>query len=182
MKLVPVALGKCLRLINHGPLVIVTTAEGGRVNAAPVQWNMPVNDEPPTVALALDGKNFSRELIRRTGVFVMNVPDPRFLPAIQAWGSRSGWEGDKITEMGAAFLPGERVDVPHLADALGFLECRVTQTVAIEGVDLVLGEVVCAGADPRFFVDNRWADHVQTLHHLGGGTFALAGERRSSSL
>lgn len=182
MKHVPVLLEKSLRLINHGPLAIVTTADGGRANAAPVQWNMPVNDDPPTVALALDAQNFTREMIRRTGEFVLNVPDPRLLPLVRAWGARSGRDGDKIAGAGAAVMPGERVSVPHLVEALGFLECRATRTVPLGGVDLVLGEVVFAAADPAYFVNHRWTEGVRTLHHLGGGDFVLSGERRSAAL
>ena len=179
MKPMPVPLEKSLRLINHGPLVVVTTARAGRVNAAPVQWNVPVNDAPPTVALALDADNFTRALIEETGVFVLNVPDERLLPAVRAWGARSGRTGEKMRGAGAAWEPGVAVPVPHLTEALGYLECRRVKTVELPGVSLVLGEVVGAGADPSFFVDSRWADSVRTLHHLGGGTFAWAGERRS---
>jgi flavin reductase (DIM6/NTAB) family NADH-FMN oxidoreductase RutF len=129
---------------------------------------MPVNDAPPTVALALDSQNFTREVIRRTGVFVLNVPDARWLPAVRDWGARSGWDGDKIATR-AGLLPGERVAAPRLAETLGYLEDRMTQTVPLRGVDLVLGEVVFAAADPTSFVNHRWTDPVRTLHHWGEG-------------
>ena len=173
-----VPLSKCLRLINHGPLVIVTTARGGRVNAAPVQWNTPVNDAPPTVAIALDNENFTRALIEETGVFVLNVPDERLLPAVRLWGARSGRTDDKMRAVGAALEPGGRVSVPHLREALAYLECRRVKTVDLPGVSLVLGEVVDAGADPSFFIDEKWAPHTRSLHHLGGGAFVLDGDRR----
>ncbi len=174
----PVPLSKCLRFINHGPLVIVTTAREGRVNAAPVQWNTPVNDAPPTVALALDADNFTRALIEETGEFVLNVPDERLLPAVRLWGARSGRTDDKVRAAGAALEPGERVAVPHLREALAYLECRRVKTVDLPGVSLVLGEVVGAGADLSFFTDGQWAPHTRSLHHLGGGEFVLDGERR----
>ncbi|HMU75501.1 MAG TPA: flavin reductase, partial [Elusimicrobiota bacterium] len=78
-----VPLAEWARLINHGPCVIVTSGDAARANAAPAQWNMPVNDDPPVAGVALDGDNFTSELVQKTGEFVLNVPDESLLPAIK---------------------------------------------------------------------------------------------------
>lgn len=174
-----VPLAKWARLINHGPCVIVTSGDAARANAAPAQWNMPVNDDPPVAALALDADNFTAALVAKTGEFVLNVPDAALLPALKILGSRSGRDGDKIGPTGLTLAPGRKVAVPHLAAALAFIECKVRRTVDVDGVRLILGDVLYAGASPAHFKDNRWLPGVQTVHHLGGMVFALTGERRS---
>lgn len=43
-----------------------------------------------------------------------------------------------------------------------------------------VGEVVSAAADARVFVEGRWQfddDKLNTLHHLGAGTFVTSGKR-----
>lgn len=175
-----VPLGKFARLINHGPCVIVTSGDSVRANAAPAQWNTPINDDPPVVAVALDGENFTSELIRKTGEFVLNVPDESLLPAVKILGSRSGRDGDKIAPAGLTLLAGHRIATPHLAEALAFIECKVRQTLEVDGVRLVLGDVQYAAASPEHFVGNRWVPGVNTFHHMGGGVFALTGDRRST--
>lgn len=174
-----VPLAKYARLINHGPCVIVTSGDSTRANAAPAQWNMPVNDDPPVAGVALDGDNFTSELVQKTGEFVLNVPDESLLPAIKILGSRSGRDGDKIVPAGLTLEAGRRVATPHLAEALAFIECKVRQIVEVDGVRLVLGDVQYAAASPDHFVENRWVPGVKTLHHLGGLVFALTGDRRS---
>ncbi|EKJ8484470.1 hypothetical protein PJV84_005140, partial [Escherichia coli] len=44
----------------------------------------------------------------------------------------------------------------------------------------LFGEVVSAAADARVFVEGRWQfddDKLNTLHHLGAGTFVTSGKR-----
>lgn len=46
--------------------------------------------------------------------------------------------------------------------------------------DTLFGEVVSAAADARVFVEGRWQfddDKLNTLHHLGAGTFVTSGKR-----
>jgi len=175
MKKIPVPLATCLKRINHGPLMIVTTAEGPRVNAAPGRWSMPVNDDPPP-----RWPCFGRQKLHPRN----DSAAPRLLPSVHDWGARSGRGTDEIGTTGAALFPGERVGVPRLAESLGVLECRATQAVALDGVDLVLGEGVFAAADPDCFVNHRWTERVRTPHHFfwGGGISPCWGNGDNSRL
>lgn len=175
----PVPLTRAVRLINHGPCVIVSTGDAARANAAPVQWNVPVNDDPPVLAIALDAGNFTCELLLKTGEFVLNLPEAPMLQAVRALGLRSGREADKVPAAGLTWAPGVQVRTPHLLQAMAYLECRRRDVLDYEGVKLVIGDVVHAAARPERFPNHRLAADVQNLHHLGGGTFALTGERRS---
>ncbi|MGQ0644555.1 MAG: flavin reductase family protein [Elusimicrobiota bacterium] len=173
----PVALPKFHRLINHGPCVLVSCGDGARANAAPVQWNMPVNDDPPLAAVALESDNFTSELVMKTREFVLNVPEAGLLPAIGVLGRRSGRDGDKVKDAGLTWGEGVRVKAPHLRECLGFIECRVRDAHDYGGVRLVVGDVLYAAADPEKFREGRFLPGVRTVHHLGGLVFALTGER-----
>lgn len=107
------------------------------------------------------------------------MPDESLLPAVKILGSRSGRDGDKIAPAGLTLLAGHRIATPHLAEALAFIECKVRQTLEVDGVRLVLGDVLHVVASPDHFKENRWIPGVKTLHHLGGLVFALTGEWRS---
>jgi flavin reductase (DIM6/NTAB) family NADH-FMN oxidoreductase RutF len=60
------------------------------------------------------------------------------------------------------------------------MECRLLPvTSAAEKYDTLFGEVVSAAADERAFVAGRWqfdGDKLNTLHHLGAGTFVTSGK------
>jgi flavin reductase (DIM6/NTAB) family NADH-FMN oxidoreductase RutF len=62
---------------------------------------------------------------------------------------------------------------------VAWLECRrIPEPHSEAAYDTFFGEVVAAQADARVFANGRWhfdAGNValHTLHHLGGGRFAL---------
>ena len=44
---------KMLRLVNHGPTVLVSSGHGGRNNIITLAWFMPVSMNPPMLAIAI---------------------------------------------------------------------------------------------------------------------------------
>ena len=70
----PVALNKAYRLLNHGPTVLVSAAHGGRRNIMAAAWAMPLDFDPPKVAVVLDKSTWTRELLEAAGSFALQVP------------------------------------------------------------------------------------------------------------
>lgn len=183
---VPVALSHASRLVNHGPTVLVTSAHGGRRNVMAAAWSMPVEFEPPRVAVVIDKRTFTRELVTASGVFGLCIPGRALAAATYGAGSSSGRDpqpgGDKFRALGLATFDGGRLGLPMVAGCAAWLECRrLPEPRTEDAYDTVFAEVVWAAADPRIFDGGRWsvrADNadLHTLHHLGAGTFAVAGE------
>ncbi len=178
-----VPLEKACRLLNHGPTVLVSSAYGGRRNVMAAAWNMPLDFDPPKVAVVIDKSTFTRELIEASGEFVLAVPTRAMADAVLAAGSRAGREGDKFAALGLDTLPASRVAAPLPAGCIGWLECRVIDEPHIQRTyDLFLGEVVAAWADPAVFSDGHWhfgadpADPRRSLHYVAGGHFFATGE------
>jgi len=69
-----VSLDLATRLINHGPVVMVTSLYKGKADVTPVAWHMPVRKSPPVIALAIDENSRIFEGIMETGDFVVNIP------------------------------------------------------------------------------------------------------------
>jgi flavin reductase (DIM6/NTAB) family NADH-FMN oxidoreductase RutF len=76
--------------------------------------------------------------------------------------------------------------LPLLAGCSAWMECRVIpEPHTQQAYDTWFVEVVSAQADERIFREGRWqvngdnAD-LHTLHHLGAGTYAVAGQIRAS--
>ena len=167
-------------LLNHGPTVLVASAHGGRRNVMAAAWNMPVDFDPPKVAVVIDKTTFTRELVDASGQFVLAVPSRAIAELTVAVGSCSGRDGDKFDALGLAVLPPGVLDIPRPAGCLAWLECRVIDEPAIaQRYDLFLGEVVAAWADPAVYSGGRWhftdpAHH--SIHYLAGGAFFATGE------
>lgn len=174
----PVALAHASRLVNHGPTVLVTTAHAGRRNVMAAAWSMPVEFTPPRVAVVIDKRTWTRELVVASGAFGLCLPGPALVDLTYAVGGCSGRDVDKYARWGIAAAPGPVLGVPVLeAGCAAWLECRrIPEPHAEDAYDTCYAEVVSAAADPRVFADGRWSYRddnleLQTVHHLGGGHF-----------
>ncbi len=178
----PVALEHASRLVNHGPTVLVTSAHGGRRNVMAAAWSMPVEFQPPRIAVVIDKQTYTRELVAASGAFGICVPGTALVDLTHALGSSSGRRGDKFSQFGIAASPGPVLGLPWLdVGCAAWLECRlISEPHAEDAYDTCFGEVVAAAADPRIFSGGHWDFRddnaaLQTIHHLGGGNFVRPG-------
>ncbi len=185
MTILAVDLPRAYRLLNHGPVTLVSSAYAGRRNIMAAAWAMPLDFSPPKVAVVVDRSTLTRELIEASGCFALNVPCRAQARATLDVGSISGREvdGDKFGHFGLATRPATRIDVPLLEGCVGWLECRILREEHSQSAyDLFIGEVVAAHAESEVFADGRWhferaPERLRTLHYVAGGTFYATGER-----
>ena len=191
-----VDLAHASRLLNHGPTVLVTSLDGNRRNVMAAAWSMPVEFTPPRVAVVIDRNTWTADLVAASGILGLCVPGRALARLTFAVGSESGRDlasagTDKFTRHGLVPMPGPALGVPLVRECLACLECRVIVAPgpdghdrnrhAREAYDTWFVEVVSASADERAFRDGRWRldrsdPDLHTLHHLGAGVFAVAGE------
>ena len=178
----PVALEHASRLINHGPTVLVTSAHAGRRNIMAAAWSMPVEFTLPRVAVVIDKRTYTRELVAASGAFALCLPGPALADLSFAVGSESGREVDKFARHGIAATAGPVLGMPVLqAGCAAWLECRlIPERHTEDAYDTCFAEVVAAAADERIFSGGRWSFRddnadLQTIHHLGAGRFVRAG-------
>lgn len=183
----PVELSKAYRLLNHGPTVLVSIAQGNQLNVMAAAWNMPLDFDPPKIAIVIDKNTFTRELLEASGSFAINVPCHAQAEMVVKVGSSTGREllgKDEDNKFSAFNLPtfaASKIDAPLLEGCVAWLECKVISELHIQATyDLFVAEVVAAWADGRVFSDGRWHfdghDELRTIHHIAGGAFMAIGE------
>lgn len=178
---VPVELSKAYRLLNHGPTVLVSAAHNGRRNVMAAAWNMPLDFNPPKVAVVIDKQTYTRTLIEASGEFVLSVPPVALIQQVVAAGNQTGRDTpDKFEACGLMAAPASMVGAPLVEGCVAWLECKVLPEPAMaERYDLFLAEVVAAWADPAVFSEGRWHiahDAQRSLHHVAGGAFFATGQ------
>jgi flavin reductase (DIM6/NTAB) family NADH-FMN oxidoreductase RutF len=179
--LLPVPLDRAYRLLNHGPVTLVSSAHAGRANVMAAAWAMPLDFMPPKVLVVIDRSTLTRELVEGSGEFVLNIPSSAQAAAVLAAGSGSGrTQEDKIAVCGLERRPATQVGAPLIAGCLGWLECRVLPEPQNQRQhDLFIAEVVAAQADAQVFRDGRWQfapeGGPRTLHYIAGGAFLETG-------
>lgn len=179
MSRVSVPLRLAYRLFNHGPTTLVTARADGRTNVMAAQWAMPIDYDPPRLAIVLDRSTYTYGLIARSGTFGLSIPGHTQAALTWRAGSTSGAELDKLA--GVETFAAETIDAPLVAGCIAWLECRVLRGPALDSVaadhDLFVAEALAAWVDARCWRDHHLVlDQLHTLHHLGGGRFVASGE------
>lgn len=173
-----VDLKKAYRLLNHGPVTLVSSAYGESKNVMAASWAMPLDFDPPKVAVVIDKATWTRELVESSGEFALNIPARQIASAVLAVGNASGREGDKFSACGLRTFTAQKIAAPLIEGCVAWLECRVLPESNNQQIhDLFLAEVIAAYADPRVF-DGHWHfadDALRTLHYVAGGAFFQTG-------
>jgi len=182
---VTVPLPQAYRLLNHGPVTLVSSAHAGARNVMAAAWAMPLDFDPPKVAVVIDANTYTRGLVEAAGEFALNIPCRAIAAAVLKAGAASGRDLDKFAHAGLDAFAAERIAAPLVAGCVAWLECRVLPRPDNEKRhDLFLAEVIAAQADARAFRDGRWHfadDALRTLHYFGGGSFAPTGDAFDAS-
>lgn len=171
------------RLLNHGPVVLVSSAHATEVDVMAAAWSMPLDFDPPKVAVVIDKATRTRALVEASGAFALNVPTRDLATLTLAVGTDSASNlPDKLLRHEVHIFAASAVEAPLVHGCAGWLECRVIPEPRNEAAhDLFIAEVVAAWADPRVFSQGRWhfddaPDHLRTLHYVAGGQFYVTGE------
>ena len=162
-------LGKVYRLIEPGPVVMLTTAQRGRADIMTMSWHMMVDFEPPLIACVVSEADYSFTALRATGECVIAIPAVGLAAKVVKVGNTSGRDIDKFAAFGLTKLPAEKVKAPLVAECFANIECRVTDTRLVNRYNLFLLEGVKAWIDPKQI-------SPKTIHHRGYGTFVVDGE------
>lgn len=177
---VPVELVKSYRLLNHGPVTLISAASGGRENVMAAAWVMPLDFDPPRLAAVIAHGTYTRELVDASGEAVVCIPVRAQVELVKRVGSISGRAFDKLSEYGIATSPASVVKAPLIDGCAAWLECRVVREPhSEEAYDLFILEVAAAWANDAVYRDGRWSfpdDSWRTLHHVAGGGFFVTGD------
>jgi flavin reductase (DIM6/NTAB) family NADH-FMN oxidoreductase RutF len=176
---VPVELSKSYKLLNHGPVSIVTSAHGGKKNIMAAAWSMPVDFSPAKIAVVMDSKTLTRELVEASGEFGLQFPMRKIAQQTLDVGATSGRDCDKFSKFGLETFSAEKIAAPMLKDCIGWLECRVIKQGG-DKFDVIIAEVIAAYADAEQFIDGRWQfsndPQKRSIHYMAGGEFYMTGE------
>ncbi len=162
-------LSKVYALLEPGPVVLITTARGGRSNIMPMSWHTMMEFEPPLVGCVISNRNYSFGLLKATKECVINIPTVEIAEKVVACGNSSGEDTDKFEKFHLTPKPASLVKAPLIEECYANFECRVADTRMVADYCFFVLEVVKAWIDPK-------VKNPRTIHHLGYGSFMVAGE------
>jgi flavin reductase (DIM6/NTAB) family NADH-FMN oxidoreductase RutF len=162
-------LGEVYRLLEPGPVVMVTTASRGRANIMTLSWLTMMEFTPPLIGCVLSGRNHSFEALVKTRQCVINVPEAKLAKQVVGVGNCHGARIDKFRKFGLTPEPAAEVEPPLIGECYANLECRIYDSRLVNKYNFFVLEVVQAWIDPKVKIP-------RTLHHRGRGVFEVTGE------
>lgn len=162
------ALSKVYQLLEPGPVVLLTTMQGGRANIMTMSWHMMIEFEPPQIACVVGEGDYSFGALQATGECVIAIPSVRLASKVVKIGNCHGDRVDKFHKFELTPVAARQVTPPLIKECFANLECKVTDFGMVAQYDLFILEVVKAWIDPA-------QKHPKTIHHQGYGKFAVDG-------
>ncbi|HAM38383.1 MAG: hypothetical protein A2474_07490 [Elusimicrobia bacterium RIFOXYC2_FULL_34_12] len=166
------------RLINHGPIVLITSIDkNNEPNIMTIAWTSVINSEPPLVAIAVGNQAYSQKSIKESKEFVINIPDKKLMKSIIYCGNHSGENINKFGTLKLSPLKSDTIKPPKIKECFAHLECKVIKQYRYSDVLFFISKVVYADVEKKYFDESIKTDKIKTIHHLGGGWFAETGKR-----
>jgi flavin reductase (DIM6/NTAB) family NADH-FMN oxidoreductase RutF len=163
------ALSKVYRLLEPGPVVLLTTSHKGTANVMTMSWHTMMEFEPPLVGCVVSEDDFSFGALNATRQCALNIPTVELAAQVVGCGNASGAQVDKFAKFGLTHAPASLIAAPLIVECYANLECRVVDTRLKNRFNFFVLEVVKAWIDPA-------CKAPRTLHHRGYGVFMVAGD------
>ena len=83
-------LSKVYGLLEPGPVVLLTTARGGRTNVMAMSWHSMLEFESPLVGCVVSNRNHSHSMLRSSRECVINIPAADIAKQVVSCGNSNG--------------------------------------------------------------------------------------------
>jgi flavin reductase (DIM6/NTAB) family NADH-FMN oxidoreductase RutF len=126
--------------ISYG-IYIVSTASEGRANGFLANTVCQVNSEPPTFQVIVNKKNFTHDLIMKSGLFSVSILSQETpLPFIGQFGFKTGKDFDKLQGVSVKLAAK---GTPVVTDnSIAYMVCEVFQKVDVTSHTIFIGNLL----------------------------------------
>ncbi|MEU4513858.1 flavin reductase family protein [Nonomuraea wenchangensis] len=152
------------RLIEPGPVIMVSTFDGERANLMTNGFNMPIA-HGALIGLILGPWDHSYDALRTTGECVIAIPSINLAEQVTDVGNTSGRDVDKWEKFGFTPTPAAVVRAPLVQECFANIECTVADDRLVDDYNLW----ILRGERAWFDAGKRGTGE---FHHRGNGTFS----------
>ncbi len=162
------------RIMHPRPVsVIIGMSRTGEINGCSVSWFMPVNVDPFIFSVSLSPERLTYSYIKETKEVTLNIMPFRSVEKVHRAGSISGRElKNKLVELGFELESSSIVRVPHIKDALAYVEGILINELPFRDHSLMVFKGLKVYVDERYFRGNIFTEDAEVLLHVGGNTYA----------
>jgi len=145
--------------VQPRPDILVSCRHNGEDNALAVAVAMNCSFDPPMVAVGIVPSRYSYNMIKESGVFVVNLVTESMREQYAYLGSKSRRDFDKLKELGMETVDGSVVDAPLLVDSPVSAECTIVDSIETGSHVLFIGKVERIHANEELIKENGSVDY-----------------------
>jgi flavin reductase (DIM6/NTAB) family NADH-FMN oxidoreductase RutF len=135
------------------PAVLVSCSYDGVDNIITIAWAGTVCTNPPMVSISIRPERYSYDIIKKSGEFVMNIPNKNLAYATDFCGVKSGRDLDKFEILNLTKEKASVVGAPLIKECPLSLECKVKDVIKLGSHDMFVAEVVAVNVDETLLDD-----------------------------
>ena len=173
-----------LRLLNGGPVVLLTTRFRNETNVMPAIWTVPLSRRPPFIGVAVNHARHTHDMVRFAEEFALNFPGRDLMNHTHYFGAVSGSNVAKLDLAKLATFKASKVSAPLIENCLAYVECSLEDALRIGDHTLFVGRILAVQAEPEAF-DGTWLienPEYRPLHYLGIDRYSVLGDRLTAEL
>ena len=168
-------------LLAPVPPAMVTCSDGEKDNIITIAWTGIVNTNPPKTYISVRPSRHSYKMIKKSGVFAINLTTEELVRAADWCGVYTGAKVDKFAKCKLTREAASEIDCPLIAESPLSLECRVTDIIPMGTHHMFLADIVSVDVDESL-IDDKGKLNLQRAHlaaYAHGDYFGL-GKRLGS--
>lgn len=173
-----------LRLLNGGPVVLVTTRWRDQTDVMPAIWTTPLSRNPPLVGVVVSPARHTHDMVRFSEEFALNFPARDLADHTQYFGMVSGADVNKIELGKLATFGASKVEAPLIGNCVAWMECSLEDALRTGDHTLFVGRVLVVHADEEAF-EETWSlgePAYRPLHYLGLDRYSTLGDTITAEL
>jgi flavin reductase (DIM6/NTAB) family NADH-FMN oxidoreductase RutF len=162
-------LSEIYRLLEPGPVVLLTTTLSGKDNVMTMSWHTMMEFEPPLIGCVISDNDYTFNILKTTKECVINIPTVEIAEKVVGCGNTSGDNIDKFKFFHLTPVASSVVKAPLIKECYANIECKVINTEMVPQYGFFILEAVKGWITPS-------RKQPRTIHHLGRGNFMVAGK------
>lgn len=135
-------------------------------NIITIDWHMPTSFEPFLYAISIGKTRFSCNIIRNSGIFVVNFMPYEFKKEVLFCGRNSGEHINKFKESGLTKEESEKLDCCIVKESIAHLSCEIIDEISAGDHIIFIGKVI----------NSYEKDKTRRLFHIEGDDFTTTTE------
>lgn len=142
-------------LLSPLPAALISCGTMERPNIMTAAWTGIISSDPPRAYVSVRPQRYSYELIKSSGVFVINVTTERLKFAADYCGIKSGRDVDKFAACGLTAQKSFTVESPSIEESPVSIECRVFDTLRLGSHDMFLADILSVSVEQALIDGNN---------------------------